>query len=124
VRLLDKSKSTQADQDIYTVVQPDLCMICDKHKLDARGCVGAPDLIVEIRSPGNSRKEVQIKYALYEESGGREYWVVFPSEHVLQQFVLGPTGRYQLNGSFAEDDRFNAHIFPDLPVDLGKLFTA
>jgi Uma2 family endonuclease len=122
VRLLDKTKSSRANQDVYTVVQPDLCVICDRNKIDAQGCIGAPDLIVEILSPGNSKKEMQIKYALYEECGVREYWIVFPSEHVLQQFVLSGAGRYELMGSFAEDGMFTAHIFPDLQIDLAEVF--
>jgi Uma2 family endonuclease len=122
VRLLDKKKSQKANKDIYTVVQPDLCVICDKDKLDERGCIGSPDLIVEILSPGNSKKEMKIKYALYEEAGVQEYWVVFPSEYVLQQFVLNEKGKYELKNSFVEDEIFTAHIFPDLQVDLGQIF--
>jgi Uma2 family endonuclease len=122
VRLLDKAKSSRANKDVYTVVQPDLCVICDKGKIDAQGGIGAPDLVVEILSPGNSKKEMKIKYALYEESGVREYWVVFPSEFVLQQFVLNDAGRYELKGSFAEDEVFTAHIFPELQIDLAEVF--
>ncbi len=122
VRLLDKKKSKKANKDIYTVVQPDLCVICDKEKLDERGCVGSPDLIVEILSPGNSKKEMKIKYALYEEAGVREYWVVFPVEYVLQQFILNDAGKYELKNSFTEDEVFTAHIFPDMEVDLGQIF--
>ena len=76
VRLYDKKKSQKADKDIFTVVQPDLCVICDLTKLDDRGCLGAPDLIVEILSPGNSTREMKIKKELYAESGVKEYWIV------------------------------------------------
>lgn len=55
VRFPSKSKE---DKDIYTVLQPDICVICDKSKLDDRGCLGAPDLVVEILSPGNNKKEL------------------------------------------------------------------
>jgi Uma2 family endonuclease len=122
VRLLNKAKSEKASKDIYTVVQPDLCVICDKNKLDEQGCVGSPDLIVEILSPGNSKKEMKIKYALYEESGVQEYWVVFPSEYVLQQFVLSKKDKYELKGIFTEDEVFRSHIFPDLEINLGEIF--
>lgn len=122
VRLLDKKKSEKANQDIYTVVQPDLCVICDKNKLDERGAIGAPDLIIEILSPGNSKKEMKIKYALYEECGVQEYWVVFPSEHTLLQFVLNEADHYVLKSAFAEDEVFNAHIFPDLQIGLAEIF--
>jgi Uma2 family endonuclease len=122
VRLLDKKKSDKANKEIYTVVQPDICVICDRNKLDEKGCVGAPDLIIEILSPGNSKKEMKTKYALYEEAGVREYWIVFPSEYVLQQFILNEKGVYQLKNSFTEDEIFNAHIFPDLQIDLAEIF--
>ena len=122
VRLLDKKKSSKANQEVYTVVQPDICVICDKTKLDEKGCIGAPDLIIEILSPGNSKKEMKTKYALYEEAGVLEYWIVFPSEHVLQQFVLNEQGKYALKNSFTEDEVFNAHIFPDLQIDLAEIF--
>jgi len=122
VRLFDKGKSAKAHKDLYTVVQPDLCVICDRSKIDERGGIGAPDLIVEILSPGNSKKEMKIKYALYEEAGVREYWVVYPSEQSLLQFVLGEDGKYYLKNTFNEDEVFNAHIFPELQIDLSEVF--
>jgi Uma2 family endonuclease len=84
--------------------------------------VGAPDLIIEILSLGNSKKEMKIKYALYEEAGLQEYWIVYPSEHVFQQFVLNEEGKYTLKNSFAEDEVFQAHIFPELSIDLAEVF--
>lgn len=51
-------------------------MICDNDKLDTRGCNGAPDLVVEILSPGNTKREMKEKFEVYEESGVREYWLV------------------------------------------------
>jgi Uma2 family endonuclease len=122
VRLLDKKKSSTSNKDIYTVVQPDLCVFCDKDKIDEHGGIGAPDLVVEILSPGNSKKEMKIKYALYEESGILEYWVIYPSEHSLLQFILNKMGKYELKDNFAEDEIFNAHIFPDLEINLGEVF--
>jgi Uma2 family endonuclease len=72
VRLYDKQKSAKANKDILTVVQPDICVICDLKKLDEKDCLGAPDLAVEILSPGNSSKETRLKKGLYEESEIRE----------------------------------------------------
>ena len=85
VRLLDKKKST-LDKDIFTVVQPDLCIICDENKLDDKGCIGAPDLVIEILSSGNSSKEMKYKFDLYEEAGVLEYWIVNPENKTL--FIL------------------------------------
>ncbi|MDX1942881.1 MAG: Uma2 family endonuclease, partial [Saprospiraceae bacterium] len=77
VRLLDSKKKKKSNKEIYSVVQPDICVICDAEKLDDRGCIGAPDWIIEILSPGNNKKEVDNKFRLYEENGVREYWVVY-----------------------------------------------
>ena len=63
VRLID-SKKSKNNQQVVTVVQPDICVICDEKKLDERGCVGAPDLIIEIVSPGNSKKEMKTNHGM------------------------------------------------------------
>ncbi len=86
-RYRNKAKSL-GDGKIMTVVQPDLCVICDEDKLDARGCIGAPDLVIEILSPGNSQTEMRDKFEIYQEAGVKEYWVVFASEQVLQRYIL------------------------------------
>jgi Uma2 family endonuclease len=122
VRLYDSKKSQKANKDIYTVVQPDLCVICDKSKLDEQGCIGAPDLIVEILSKGNTTKEMKIKYELYEESGVKEYWVVYPYEENLLQFVLNDKQKYELNSIYVTNDVLTSTLFPDLRVNLEEIF--
>ncbi|MCU0451069.1 MAG: Uma2 family endonuclease [Bernardetiaceae bacterium] len=120
VRLVQK-KAVKSDQDIHTVVQPDLFIVCDRAKLDERGCLGAPDLVVEILSRGNSSLELKNKYALYEENGVREYWVVFPYEEVLQQFVLDDNGQFRLHQVHTQGS-FASYIFPDLEVAHAAVF--
>lgn len=71
-----------------TVVQPDLCVICDASKIKKQGCVGSPDLVIEILSLGNSRKEMTQKFQIYEQAGVKEYWVVYPYEQVIHQYIL------------------------------------
>ena len=66
-------KNRKKDDEVTTVVQPDLCIVCDESKIDTRGCCGAPDLVVEILSSGNSKKEIRLKHALYKEAGVKEY---------------------------------------------------
>jgi Uma2 family endonuclease len=122
VRLSDRRKSILASQDIFTVVQPDICVICDLDKLDEQGCNGAPDWIIEIVSKGSSKRDAQIKHALYAESGVKEYWLVFPYEALIQQFVLNEQGQYQLQCSFAGDDMATSYLFPDLSIALSELF--
>ncbi|WP_372473719.1 Uma2 family endonuclease [Capnocytophaga sp. ARDL2] len=59
------------NKDILTVVQPDLCVICDESKLDDKGCLGAPDLIIEILSPGNSKKEMKKRFSEFEKNANK-----------------------------------------------------
>jgi Uma2 family endonuclease len=123
VRLYDRKKSIVANQDIYSVVQPDLCVICDKAKIDIKGCLGSPDWIIEILSRGNSKKDMQLKYDLYQESGVKEYWLVYPGEKAVHQFVLNQeTEKYQLLNMYAGEDTAVPQLFPDCRIDLREVF--
>ena len=122
VRLYDRRKSLKADKDIYTVVQPDLCVICDLYKLDERGCLGAPDLVVEILSPGNSSREMKLKKDLYAEAGVREYWIVDPEHETVARYNLTTEDTYDRPLFFVGDEVLDSSIFPDLRVALTDLF--
>ncbi|TAN71369.1 MAG: Uma2 family endonuclease [Methylobacter sp.] len=122
VRLYDRKKSILANKEIHTVVQPDLCVICDPSKLDEQGCNGAPDWIIEVLSQGNSKKEMRIKYDLYAESGVSEYWLVYPYEQAIYQFVLDDTGCYQLKAMYSSNDAATPYLFPELTIDLSEVF--
>ena len=122
VRLYDRKKSVKANKDIHTVVQPDLCIICDKSKIDENGCLGAPDLIVEILSKGNSRKEMKIKYELYEESGVREYWIADPDHQTVHVFSLDENFKYKLSKIYMREDMLHSVIFTDMQIDLQQVF--
>lgn len=110
------------DKAVKTVVQPDLCVICDPSKLDERGCNGAPDLIIEILSPGNSRTEMRDKFELYQEAGVLEYWIVNPSEKMIQVFQLNEQGRYIGLPPVVEGDILTTPIVPNLEVDVTEVF--
>jgi Uma2 family endonuclease len=118
VRLPVKSKK---NQDIDTVVQPDLCVICDPAKLDDAGCIGAPDLVIEILSPGNNKRELKNKYEVYEESRVREYWVIHPNEQTLLIYSLRD-GKFQASRLFTSGDIVESVCVPGLCIDLEKLF--
>lgn len=122
VRLYDRKKSLLANTDINTVVQPDLCVICNPDLLDKQGCNGAPGWIIEILSKGNSKREMQVKFQLYQESGVQEYWLVYPERQVVHQFVLDDKGCYQLKCMAAEDDIVTPYLFPNLAIDLAEVF--
>ena len=117
VRLPIPNKNGKAD----TVVQPDLCVVCDKSKLDKQGCNGAPDLVVEILSPGNPKREVREKFELYEEAGVREYWVVAPGENLVHVYVLTEAGKFNGLQPLTVLDELRSLVFPDLVIGLGRV---
>ena len=122
VRLFDRKKSIKANKDVYTNVQPDLCIICDLTKIDKRGCLGAPDLMIEILSPGNSRREMKIKKELYAETGVREYWVVDPTSETVTRFNFNEEGLTTSTDIFVSDDVMPSLIFPDFILKLVEIF--
>jgi Uma2 family endonuclease len=120
VRLPVKNK--KKDNEIYTVVQPDICVVCDETKLDERGCCGAPDLMIEILSPGNSKKEIRLKHGLYEESGVKEYWIVNPVEENLFVYLLQDDGKFGDAKVFTNGDLINTKILPGLTANVSEFF--
>ncbi len=120
VRLYNRKKSVKSSQEIYSVVQPDICVVCDSSKLDQQGCNGAPELIIEILSPGNSRREMKDKFDLYQEAGVQEYWLVQPQEEVVLVYSLNEQGQYI--GLRPAVDMVVSPLFPDLGIDLAKIF--
>ena len=112
-----------ADQ-INTVVQPDISIICDPEKLDERGCQGAPDWIVEILSKSTASKDLTEKYELYEHAGVREYWVAHPHEGTLLIYRLDENGRYRLlrQTPLTRGEKASVGIFPGFEVDLEEVF--
>lgn len=118
-----KNNDSKSDKQVYTVLQPDLYIVCDLSKLDDRGCLGAPDLVIEIISAKNSKRDIKDKFEIYQEHGVREYWIVNPNDENVTVFVLDDKGKFQFVGIYAEDDKIPVNIFTgDLKVDLTKVF--
>lgn len=120
VRLPMKGKGT-ADNQIYTIVQPDLCVVCDLEKIDGRGCIGAPDLVVEILSPSNSRKDLKDKYEIYQEAGVPEYWIVDADDKAIYRYVLEGDIYIGLP-PVSEGDVFRSKKFPEMEIDTKIVF--
>jgi Uma2 family endonuclease len=118
VRLPGKSKD---DENIITVVQPDICVICDESKLDARGCIGAPDIVVEILSPANNKKELKNKYEVYEQSGVKEYWVVSPQDYTFMVYTLRD-GKFSPSRLMVEGDIITSSVLSGFSMPLSDLF--
>ena len=107
-----------------TVLQPDLCVVCDPEKLaDGKRCYGAPDWVLEIVSPSNVEKELSKKMHIYEEAGVAEYWVLRPEEKELDIFVLQDNGYIGLKPRFA-GEVVSPQKFPDLQINLGEIFSS
>lgn len=109
------------EDKIYTVVQPDICVVCDLGKLDDKGCLGAPDLVIEILSPGNSDKEMKYKFDLYEEAEVKEYWIVQPEDKWVNIYVL-ENGRFTTHRPFIASDTIKSQIFKGLEFPAEKIF--
>ena len=115
-------KESKADKNIYTVLQPDISVICNPVKIDKRGCIGAPDLVVEILSPGNNTKELLNKYTIYEEFGVKEYWIVSPEEKTLLKYTLHQQGKYQPSKLFTLTEKVYSEVLPGFELDLDEVF--
>jgi Uma2 family endonuclease len=111
-----------AHDKIYTVVQPDICVVCDLSKLDELGCCGAPDMIVEILSPSTSKRDLNDKFNLYEEHGVKEYWIVHPKDKAINVFLLQEDGKYDAGALYELEGKVPIHIFNDYLIDLDDIF--
>lgn len=116
------AKKTQDDKCIFTVVQPDIVVICDENKLDKRGCIGAPDIVVEILSPGNNKKELVNKYEVYEEAGVREYWIVSPSDKTFFKYILDEEGKFQPTKLLTIGEEVTTSVLPGFTLNLEDVF--
>ena len=120
VRLLRSTGND--DAQIQTVVQPDISVICDLTKIDKRGCLGAPDWIIEIVSPSSLVLDTRTKFDLYAENGVREYWIAHPGEQAVTAYALSADGQYELTGTYAEPGPMASSILSELAIDWADIF--
>ncbi|PQJ10700.1 hypothetical protein CJD36_012060 [Flavipsychrobacter stenotrophus] len=114
-------RRSREDKDIITVVQPDICVICEPTKIDKKGCIGAPDIVMEILSPSNSEKELKLKYEVYQEAGVREYWVIFPTEKTLMIYTLSD-GKFAASRFYVTGDRVSSGVLEGFSFDVNEIF--
>lgn len=119
VRLFEESGD--APQDVDLVLQPDIMVICDVNKIDRRGVHGAPDLVVEVVSPGTARYDKLIKFNLYRRAGVREYWIVDPACRTVCVYIL-EDGRYRAGTVYPADSSVPVSVLEDCRIDLSKVF--
>ena len=121
VRFPSDSDKTN-DEQIYTVVQPDICVVCDLSKLDERGCLGAPDMVVEILSLSSQRYDLNEKFNIYQAGGVKEYWVVSPKEKGVNVFILQENGKYDAGTVYEENAHIPVQTLTGLTISAEKLF--
>ncbi len=120
VRLAEKKESRN---NCSNVVQPDISIICDPKKIDEKGCVGAPDLVVEILSASTASKDQVKKRRLYERHGVKEYWLIHPIERYAHIYTL-KEGAYELIGVFDDEATLESQIFTGLTIKLAEILPA
>jgi len=113
----------QKDEDASNVVQPDLLVVCDMAKLDDKGCIGAPDLIIEILSPSTAAKDYIKKLDLYEKSGVKEYWIVHPADNIVMVYLRGENSQYGRPKIFAAQGEAKISVLENCIIDLKLVFT-
>ena len=109
-----------ADKGDDTVVQPDLLVICDPKKIDAKGCKGAPDLVIEILSPSTAGHDMMRKFIKYTDAGVKEIWFVDPDTHDVKIFKQRD-GEYFVS-MFGPTDKIVVSILPGLTIDMADIF--
>ncbi len=117
-----KKAKKLADGKILTVVQPDLTIVCDPEKLDDRGCIGAPDLVIEILSPGNKQIELSDKFEIYQEAGIKEYWIVEPVDEFVIVYTLSK-GKYIGSKPYTAQNFIESDVVAGLKLSVADIFT-
>ncbi|NLI82083.1 MAG: Uma2 family endonuclease [Deltaproteobacteria bacterium] len=115
-------EADEADEEITTVVQPDIAVICDPAKLDNRGCRGAPDMIIEVLSPATVAKDQIEKVDLYEKNGVKEYWLIHPTDRLVTVRLLGTDGRYGIPNIKEAKGLLPLRTLAGLEIDLDAVF--
>ena len=106
-----------------TVVQPDIVVVCDETKLDKQGCNGVPDLVVEILSPGNTKKEMKFKFEVYQEAKIPEYWVIDPQRQFMMCYFLNDKDIYVGSAPYTDEAVFESKVLKGFQLPLSRIFT-
>jgi Uma2 family endonuclease len=110
-------KNNEKDDKVDTVVQPDISVICDKNKLDDKGCRGAPDWVIEILSPSTATRDMDVKHQLYQQHGVKEYWIISSTEKWGMKYILNEHQMYDPPKIFSLSETTQVSLFPDLLIE-------
>jgi Uma2 family endonuclease len=113
-------KSTEEDDQVDTVVQPDVLIVSDLKKLDARGMRGAPDWIAEVLSPSTARHDQTVKLSAYERAGVREAWIINPTDRTVSIYQL-EAGCYRRATILELKGKTHLTAVPGVPIDWARV---
>lgn len=105
------------NEDNSTYVEPDISVICDRNKLNDKGCSGAPDWIIEIVSPASRRMDYSIKLFKYRSAGVREYWIIDPEKNRITVYNLSEDDIHE----YSLTDHIPVQIYPDFIIDFNDI---
>ena len=120
VRLFEKEGD--APEDVDTVVEPDITVVCDTGKLDKYGCKGAPELVIEVLSPSTRRHDRLVKLELYQRARVAEYWLVDPENQSVQVLLLGKEGYLLPHEDYGRRDIAKVNVLEGCFIELEKVF--
>ncbi len=112
---------TDRPEDVQTVLEPDITVVCDKSKLDQHGCKGAPDMVIEVLSPSTHRHDRFVKLNLYQQAGVREYWIVSPEEKSVQVFSM-VNGILRPHEFYSAEQTSKVGVLEGCFIELPKVF--
>ena len=101
------------NEDDLNYLEPDISVICDRGKLNDRGCSGAPDWVIEITSPSNPQNDYGIKLFKYRTAGVREYWIVNPQKNTVMVYDLE---NEEKSNQYTFEDDVPVCIYDDLSI--------
>ena len=119
VRLFEQDGDSPENVD--TMVEPDISVVCDRNKLDKHGCKGAPDMIIEVLSPSTQRHDQLVKLNLYQRAGVREYWIVDPENQTVRVMLL-ENGILLTREVYGQGDIARVSVLEGCFIDLHKVF--
>lgn len=121
VRLFEQDGNSPEDVD--TVVEPDISVVCDKSKLDKHGCKGAPDFIAEVLSPSTQRHDQLVKLNLYQRAGVREYWIVDPENRTVRVMLRADDNTLRTHEIYKQEDIAKVDVLDGCFIELNKVFS-
>jgi Uma2 family endonuclease len=106
----------------HDVVQPDVLVVCDEQKITHDNIQGAPDLVVEVLSPGTARKDRREKYALYEKFRVKEYILIDPDGQYVERFRLDQDGSFSKGEILSPQEALQSRSIEGVVIPLWEVF--